>query len=389
MSGGNPPGINACVASVICPARSKPGRIAHRALAVVAAACAVLTVACAVLTVAAAPASAGVANAGLTGAPRSDPIAGLPWGNYTGPQDEVFPAYRMASGRNRRLLGLIALRPRVRWFGAWYPDDQIEQTVRSYIANVTDGDPYVLAQMAVFRLVPWEHAACAALPTAAQQAGYRRWVDALAAGIGDARVALVLQPDLPFALCSPHRSGLPLRLVAYAARVLGALSHTTVYIDAGAADWATVGQAASMLRAAGVASARGFALNATHYDATASEIAYGARIVRALRATGIPGRHFVINTADNGRPFTFQQYRGPDFDNAAVCRTRASTRCVTLGIPPTWRVTAPSWHLPARDRSEAGAEVDGYLWYGRPWLDNQADPFDLDRSLALAATTPF
>ena len=42
----------------------------------------------------------------------------------------------------------------------------------------------------------------------------------------------------------------------------------------------------------------------------------------------------------------------------------------------------------ARDRGLAARYVDGYLWYGRPWLDNQADPFDLSRSLALAATTP-
>jgi endoglucanase len=346
-------------------------------------------VAGAALAMAVSPASAGVANAGLGGPRHSDPIAGLRWGNYSGSQDEVFPAYRAASGRTRRLLGLIALRPRMRWFGAWYPDPQIERTVRSYIANVTRGDPDVLAQMAVFRLVPWEHAACSTLPTAAQQAGYRRWIDAFAAGIGRARVDLVLQPDLPFAQCSPHHSSLPLQMVAHAAQVLSALPHTTVYIDAGAADWATVGQAARMLRTAGVASVRGFALNATHYDATASEIAYGARIVRALGAAGIRGRHFVVNTADNGRPFTYQQYHGPDFDNAAVCRTRASRRCVTLGIPPTWQVTDARWHLPAGARREAGAEVDGFLWYGRPWLDNQSDPFDLKRALALAATTPF
>lgn len=335
------------------------------------------------------PASAGVANAGLSGPRHADPIAGLPWGNYTGPLDEVWPAYEAATGNDRRLLGMIALRPRVRWFGAWYPDDRAKQTIRDYLDNVTGGDPNVLAQVAVFRLDPWEHAACRSLPTAAQQASYKRWIDAFAAGIGSARVALILQPDLPFALCLPHHSSLALRLVAYAARVFNALPRTTVYIDVGAGDWPTVGQAVSMLRAAGVASARGFALNATHYDGTSREIAFGARVVRALGAAGIPGRHFVVNTASNGHPFTFQQYHGPDFDNAAVCRSRSSSRCVTLGIPPTWQVADPRWHLSPRTRSLAAADVDGYLWYGRPWLVDQAAPFDLRRSLALAATTPF
>src|ERR1700757_2735714 len=86
---------------------------------------------------AAPPATAGVANAGLSGPRHSDPLAGMRWGNYTGDQDEVFLAYRAATGYDRTLLGRIALRPRVRWFGAWYATSQIEQTVRDYIANAT------------------------------------------------------------------------------------------------------------------------------------------------------------------------------------------------------------------------------------------------------------
>lgn len=346
-----------------------------------------LSVVCA--AVIASPAVAGVANAGVTGARPSDPIAGLPWGTYSGPLDEVFPAYRAATGNDRRLLGLIALRPRVRWFGSWYGDTAVQQTVQDYIANVTGGNPDVLAQVAVFRLVPWEQDACRQLPTAAQQASYKRWIQSFAAGIGSSRVALILQPDLPFALCVPHHSKLPLRLVAYAARLFSGLPHTTVYIDVGAADWTTPAQAVSLLRAAGIGAARGFALNATHYDSTANEIRFGAGVVRRLAAAGIAGRHFVINTAANGRPFTFQQYHGPDFDNAAVCVSPASTRCVTLGIPPTWRVSAARWGLSRRAATLAARFVDGYLWFGRPWLDNQADPFDLKRSLQLAASTPF
>jgi endoglucanase len=331
---------------------------------------------------------AGVANAGVSGQ-RSNPIAGLTWGNYSGPQDEVFPAYGAASGEEKRLLGLIALRPRVRWFGSWYSDSQIQQTVQDYLDNVTQGNPDVLAQVAVFRLVPWEHAACQRLPSGAEQASYKHWIQAFAAGIGSARVAMILQPDLPFELCVPHRSKLPTALVAYATHLFAALPHTTVYIDVGAGDWPTVRQAVSMLRDAGVGSVRGFALNATHYDSTANEISYGSRVVRALAAAHIPDRHFVINTASNGRAFRFQQYHGPNFDNAAVCRTRQSARCVTLGIPPTWHVSDPHWGLSARARSLAAAHVDGYLWYGRPWLVNQSDPFDRSRALALAATTPF
>ncbi len=253
---------------------------------------------------------AGVANAGVADAAASDPLAGIPWGNYTGRNDEVFPAYRQASGEDKRLLGLIALRPRVRWFGSWYPDSQAESTARDYIANATHGNPNALAQLAVFRLVPWEGAACHAIASTAQASSYKQWIDAFAAGIGSSRVALILQPDLPFEECVPHHSQLPLQLVAYAAQRFSALPHTSVYIDAGAGDWPTVRAATSMLLGAGIRYARGFALNATHYDSTEREIHFGAKVVGALAGHGVRGRHFVINTSSNGRGFTFQQYHG-------------------------------------------------------------------------------
>lgn len=341
------------------------------------------------LLVAAAPANAGVVNAGVPGASQTNPLAGLPWGNYTGPEDEVFPGYNAASGAVKRLLGRVALRPRMRWFGSWYGDQWIGSTLRKYLSNVTQGNRYVMAQMAIFRLDPWENAACSALPTAAQQVSYRHWIDSAAAAIGDARVALVLQPDLPFEQCVPHHSPIPMHLVAYAAREFSALAHTTVYIDAGAGDWPTVGEAASLLREAGVSYARGFALNATHYDPTENEIRFGAKIVRALAAAGIPNRHFVINTSSNGRGFTFQQYHGSNYDNATVCRTRSQRRCVTPGIPPTSDVASRRWGLSVTARSLAAREVDAYLWIGRPWLINQSDPFDEQRTLLMAETTPF
>jgi hypothetical protein len=189
--------------------------------------------------------------------------------------------------------------------------------------------------------------------------------------------------------CVPHHSRLPLQLVTYAARRFSALPHTSVYIDAGAGDWPTVRAATSMLLGAGVRFARGFALNGTHYDSTEREIHFGALLVGALARHGVRGRHFVINTSSNGRPFAFQQYHGPNFDNAAVCRSRTSRRCATLGIPPTTDVANPRWGLSRQARNQARRFVDAYLWIGRPWLYNQADPFDLQRSLALARTTPF
>ena len=209
----------------------------------------------------------------------------------------------------------------MRWFGAWYDTTAvIEQTVREYIANATGGNPDALAQVAVFRLVPWE--AERAPAAHGRRAGrLQQWIDAFAAGIGSSRVALILQPDLPFAMCVPRHSGLPSQLVAYASRVFDALPHRPSTSMPGRPTGRRWVRRPACWSPPASRYARGFALNATHYDGTGQEIAFGARVARALAAAHVPGRHFVINTASNGRPFTYQQYHGPNFNNAAVCPT--------------------------------------------------------------------
>lgn len=349
-----------------------------------------LALAGALLTAAVIPASAraGIANGGIPGAPAGNPLAGMPWGVYHGPLDGIDPAYRAARGRNRRLLAKIALRPAAHWFGAWDTDATAAALARQYIRASTHGRPDALAQVAVFRLDPWEEPACSQLPTALQQASYKTWIDNFAAGIGDSRVALILQPDLPFASCVPSGSLLPLQLVAYAARVFSSLPYTTVYIDAGARDWDPVNKAVWLLENAGVAYTRGFALNNTHYDSTGAELGFGAAIARRLARAGIPNMHFVVNTAENGAPFLRYKYRGNKL-NPAVCRSRHAHTCVTLGIPPTWHTALARWRLSARRREVAAQYADAYLWVGRPWLLDGSYPFELGRALQLAASTPF
>lgn len=345
------------------------------------------TVACLAL-ISAAPASAGPANGGIPGAPVSNPLAGLPWGIYTGPIDGIYPAYQDATGQTQALLARIALRPRTTWFGSWISDDLAYATAQQYIENVTAGDPDTLTQIAIFRVDPWEYGACKGNPTAAQQASYHNWIDSFAAGIGSSRVALVLQPDLPFAICAPNHGKVSLDLVKYSAQVFGALPHTTVYIDVGAADWPTVQQAVTLLKAAGVRNVRGFALNATHYDSNRSELRFGAQVSAALARQGIPGTHFVINTAENGVPWKYWQYHGSHL-NPRTCRSPHDWPCMTLGAPPTWQVTDRSLRLPGDARRIAARLCDAFLWIGRPWLYAGANPFLEQQALALARSTPF
>src|ERR1035437_3819889 len=299
-----------------------------------------------------------------------NPLAGRPWGVYKGGAEMPWGPYAKATGATHALLAKIALRPKATWFGAWVSNAHIASRVHEYIANAQAGNPNALVQMTVFRLVPWEQDACRRLPTAAGQASYKLWTDRFASAIGKAHTAIILQPDGPFALCVPGRSLIPSRLIAYSARVFSALPNTSVYIDAGAAD--------------------GLALNGTHYSSTSAEVARGAAIVRALAARGIRGKHVVVNTSSNGHPFVFGNYTGPDPNNAFVCQSATDNRtCVKLGIPPTTDVANPRWRLSGTTNQLARTYVDGYLWFGRPWLYQQAYPFDMTRALQLSRTSPY
>ncbi len=338
-------------------------------------------------------------------APEPPPVAatasgnvfvGRPWGVYTGPIEQAWAPYASASGAVRAQLGKIALTPKTKWFGAWIPTREIGAKVREYVAGSQHGNPDALVQATVFRMVPWEHEACRRLPTAREQADYRAWVDAFAAALGDAPTAIVLQPDGPFALCAPGGSTLPSQLVAYAAQRLSAQPRTSVYLEAGAYDWPNEGSqggaqaALRILLQGGIQYARGIALNGTHYSDPVLEVRRGVELVRLLEQRGITGKTVIVNTATSGNPFEFGRYTGADPDNAFVCRDRNDHRtCVTLGIPPTPDVADPAWGLPAETRALAEQYVDAFVWFGRPWLDRQADPFVRQRALDLVASSPF
>jgi hypothetical protein len=331
-----------------------------------------------------------------------NPLAGGRWAVYRGPWNGIYPAYEHAGGESKRLLGRIALQPRVIWFAADFSPSSIGPQLDRFIAEQqAEFGKDALIQIAVFREWPRGEAARGKPLSGSEQSAYRAWIDAAARAIGDARVAMVLEPDLGLNAI-PNNSwetrtadpSVRLGLVRYAAQRFAQLPRTTVYLDASDSDWLAMSKIIPVLEAAGIEYVRGFALGATHYSSVGDNIDYGMQIVRELEADGITGKKFVIDTADNGRPFTWMQHRsehpGADFDNAATCRSVADTTCDTLGVPPTTDVAADhGLGLTARQRTDALRNVDGYLWFGRPWLIRQASPFSLSRSLEVARSTPF
>jgi endoglucanase len=136
-----------------------------------------------------------------------------------------------------------------------------------------------------------------------------------------------------------------LNLLRYGVDVLSKLPNATIYLEGGASDWEKASRTAKQLRYIGIRKVRGFMLNATHFDWTASNIKHGLKI---SRLTG--GKHFIISTSWNGRgPVHFRKRYSKD-----------SWRTINVHCHPQYRGAGPD---PTTDT--ANPKVDAYMWIGR------------------------
>ncbi len=336
--------------------------------------------------------------------PRN-PLAGGTWSVNQGYWDQgLFSAWEHASGTDKTYLAKSALQPKALWFTIGNSSPARHSTaVSSYIALEQHGDPNMLVQLAVFGIWGYrgEGQRLVSPLTAQEKTDYRAWIRSVSTQIGTSRVAVILEPDLALAV---NRLDLPKeqrtqgwkarqKLTAYAAKTFHDNNrHAAVYLDAGDADWLTTAQAVDLLQRSGIQYARGFALGATHYSSTQDDIARSAELASALAAHGVRS-HAVIDTADNGRAFTYQQFYAAHpksfFDNSFPCAPSKVTVCNALGVAPTWKVTSTALPLTTSQKATAATYVDGYLWFGRPWLKDQATPFVKKKAILAGQYSPF
>ena len=322
-----------------------------------------------------------------------NPLAGIEWGVYTGLQDQAVIGWNKLGQPKRDDLAPIAMIDKATFFGRWIPDNQAETKVRAYIEGAQAGDPSKITLLTLFRMFPWEGEARIdqRLPTAAEQASYKKYVRGLARGIGQDKVAVVLQPDGYFAKkaydafvekLGRKRALLPARMLAWTAKTVSAQPHTVVYVDMGSEDWARgdVAPVAKFLKLSGVKYARGFSLNVSHKNYLDREILFAKKVSQALAAMGLPGKHAVLETSDNGQPFHGSELNPggahePDYTPPGEinpCRKKnQKSLCTALGVPPTTDVDNPKWGLDPAVAKVAAEYVDAYVWVSRPWLPNQ------------------
>ncbi|MGH2761096.1 MAG: glycoside hydrolase family 6 protein [Thermoleophilaceae bacterium] len=302
-----------------------------------------LAVLAAALTLAAlAPAASAAADARGVKASDPNPLEGLRfWVDRESPSWLQWESLRRRGDtRKADLIWKIAREPKNVWLGRFTRPRFAFKVQRLIDAATAQG------AVPLFTVLRAQSTKCSRTYQGGGPAEDRRtraWYDALARVIGDQRVVIAFEPDSLGTIDCHARSRRDdrIRLLRYGVTALSRLPNATVYLEAGASDWEPARRTARQLRAIGIRKVRGFMLNATHYDWTGANIKHGLQI---SRLTG--GKHFIINTAENGR--------GP-------IHYRRGGRRITVWCNPGLRGLGPP---PSTDT--AHRKVDAYLWINRP-----------------------
>lgn len=293
--------------------------------------------------------------------PPTDPLTGaLPYIDWKfGIAAVQARKWRHSHTKAARMLGVIAREPEVHRFGNWDGPD-VGLKVSQYLEQAAIQEPGRVPEFATYYLV-WHHCGGASDPPW-RVGAYHNWIKGLAAGVSGYRAVMFLEMDSLITVGCLSRHGVQVRLheLHDAINILSKVPHLVVYLDAGAADALRPARTAKLLRKAGVSKIQGFFLNSTHFDWTSHEIRYGEQI---SRMTG--GKHFVVNTAENGRGPLRPRDR-VHHGNEVLCNPPGRG----LGPKPTFdtgyrNVDAFAWIAnPGKSggRCGPGAPPTGYFW---------------------------
>lgn len=286
---------------------------------------------------------------------EANPLTGRPF--YVDPISKAMLAAR--NDPSNPQLSAVANTPQAYWLDQAFPSATVADTVSKYT-----GAAQAAGATPVLTLYAIPHRDCGSFAAGgfASGADYRQWVDAVAAGLGGAPAAIILEPDaLAMADClSADQRQERFDLIRYAVDSLTRDPAAAVYVDAGHSRWVGAEEMAARLNQVGVDRARGFSLNTTNYYSTEEEIGYGEAISGLTN-----GSHYVIDTSRNGA--------GPAPDSPLSWCNPAGR---ALGVPPT--------------TATAGAHADAYLWIkrvgesdgscdrGEPWAGQFVTQFAVD-----------
>ena len=230
---------------------------------------------------------------------HADPVSQTS-GFYVNPNSSpaAWVAANPNDGRAAAIRTQIAQKPMASWFGNWSGD--IAGAVSRYVAaaDAVDKLPILVAYNVPGRDACGGHSGGGAGSVGA----YDSWIASFAAAIGNRPAVVVLEPDSlgDFSCMSQAQINDRVGMLSRAVNQFRSKApNTWAYLDAGNPGWVDAQTMAQRLNLAGVANARGFALNVSNYFPTGDNTNYGNRVSDALRSFGYT-KPFVIDTSRNG-----------------------------------------------------------------------------------------
>ncbi|MEU4690822.1 glycoside hydrolase family 9 protein [Actinoplanes sp. NPDC023714] len=207
------------------------------------------------------------------------------------------------------------------WFGNWSGD--IRTAVDTYVsgAAATGTVPILVAYNVPGRDCGGESSGGAGSPAA-----YRQWISDFAAGVAGRPAVVIIEPDgvaLVDCLSEAERAT-RFGLIAHAVSAFS--GRTWTYVDGGNASWVDADTMASRLVQAGVAGARGFAVNVSNFFTTAESSAYADAVNAGLAARGRAAKPYVVDTSRNANGGT-----AGDWCNPAGVKLGTPSRVSTSG----------------------------------------------------------
>ena len=195
------------------------------------------------------------------------------------------------------LIEQIASQPTAVWLGDWYSPTLLLSVIQRHLrASSAQGATPVFVTYAVPDRDCGGYSAGGFTPDA-----YLDWNRQVAAALAGSHAVVLVEPDSLAMLSSAKCAGVAdtrLPLIRSAVDILNAAG-LTIYLDGGNARWLSPDAQAAYLRAAGIASARGFFTNVSNFDATQTERDYAGRV-----SSRVGWKHFVIDVSRNGHGWT-------------------------------------------------------------------------------------
>ncbi len=218
----------------------------------------------------------------------------------SGAPQQVVQLLKSHDLKDAALIAEMEAVPRAVWFTSGTPA-QVEQQVQQTMAQaaIERAVPVLVAYD-----IPGRDCAQYSAGGALTEADYEAWINGFAAGIGNGRAVVILEPDalgnLP-SNCGGPTTNYPFTdderyaEIQYAVAALEAQPGVSVYLDGTHSAWQSVGTMTQRLLTAGVQNAQGFFINVSNYQPTPNLLDYGTWISDCIAIVTDPSNAFFDN----------------------------------------------------------------------------------------------